>query len=35
MDEVFFNIDQEQLERYDSAFPTREKKVTITQLKGD
>ena len=35
LDEVFFNIDQEQLERYDSAFPTREKKVTITQLKGD
>ncbi|NMC47338.1 MAG: hypothetical protein GYA52_10995 [Chloroflexi bacterium] len=33
LDEAFFNIDREQLEQYDSAFPHREKKVTDTQLK--
>ncbi len=32
LDDVFFNIDQDELERYDSTFPPKEKKVTDTQL---
>ena len=35
LDELFFNIDKEQLEQYDKIFPTKEKKVTDTQLKGE
>jgi len=35
LDDVFFNIDQDQLEQYDSTFSPREKKVTDTQLKGE
>jgi len=33
LDELFFNIDKDKLERYDSTFPPKEKKVTDTQLK--
>lgn len=35
LSDVFFNIDEKELEEYDRTFPPKEKKITATQLKNE